>query len=103
LVGASGGRDEDRAHGEVQPEEAAHAGGQEVEGGCLRLYELRHTCLTRWAEHMDPYTLVYLAGRSDLAMTKRYVHPQKETVRKAMEKARGGHASKTAQNDPAAS
>jgi integrase len=57
------------------------------------LYELRHTCLTRWAEHMDPYTLAYLAGHSDFAMTKRYVHPQEETVRKAMEKARGGHTS----------
>jgi len=57
------------------------------------LYELRHTCLTRWAEHMDPYTLAYLAGHSDFAMTKRYVHPQEATVRKAMEKARGGHTS----------
>jgi len=57
------------------------------------LYELRHTCLTSWAEHMDPYTLAYLAGHSDFAMTKRYVHPQEETVRKAMEKARGGHTS----------
>jgi len=56
-------------------------------------YELRHTCLTRWAEHMDPYTLAYLAGHSDFAMTKRYVHPQKETVRKAMAKVRGGHTS----------
>jgi integrase len=56
------------------------------------LYECRHTCLTRWAEHMDPYTLAYLAGHSDFGMTKRYVHPQKETIRKAMEKVRGGHA-----------
>jgi integrase len=68
------------------------------------LYELRHTCLTRWAEHMHPYTLAYLAGHSDFGMTKRYVHPQRETVRKAMEKARGGHASghttsKTASED----
>lgn len=68
------------------------------------LYECRHTCLTRWAEHMDPYTLAYLAGHSDFAMTKRYVHPQAETVRKAMEKARGGHTSghttsKTASGD----
>ena len=43
--------------------------------------------------HMDPYTLAYLAGHSDFAMTQRYVHPQKETVRKAMEMAPGGHAS----------
>jgi hypothetical protein len=29
------------------------------------LYDLRHTCITRWAEHMYPYTLAYLAGHSD--------------------------------------
>ena len=45
----------------------------------------------RWAEHMDPYTLAYLAGHSDFAMTKRYVHPQRETVRKAMAKVRGAY------------
>lgn len=42
---------------------------------------------------LDPYTLAYLAGHSDFAMTKRYVHPQRETVRKAMAKVRGGHTS----------
>ena len=52
------------------------------------LYTFRHTCLTRWAAHMDPYTLAYLAGHSDFAMTKRYVHPQAETVRAAVEKCR---------------
>lgn len=45
------------------------------------LYTFRHTCLTRWAAHMDPYTLAYLAGHSDFGMTRRYVHPQAETVR----------------------
>jgi|SRR5579872_5749943 len=40
------------------------------------LYTFRHTCLTRWAGHMDPYTLAYLAGHSDFSTTKRYVHPQ---------------------------
>ena len=39
---------------------------------------------------MDPYTLAYLAGHSDFAMTKRYVHPQRETIRKAMAKVQGG-------------
>lgn len=60
------------------------------------LYTFRHTCLTRWAEYMDPYTLAYLAGHSDFATTRRYVHPQAETVRAAMERARrgqGGHSS----------
>jgi len=53
------------------------------------LYTLRHTCLTRWSAHMDPYTLAYLAGHSDFSTTKRYVHPQADKVRAAMERARG--------------
>ncbi len=42
----------------------------------FELYTLRHTCLTRWAPHMDPWTLAYLAGHRDMNITKRYVHPQ---------------------------
>jgi integrase len=60
----------------------------------LPLYTFRHTCLTRWAAHMDPYTLGYLAGHSDFSTTKRYIHPQAQTVLAAMERARaaqGGH------------
>jgi integrase len=52
------------------------------------LYTFRHTCLTRWAEVMDPYTLAYLAGHSDFSTTKRYVHPQTATVLAAFERAR---------------
>lgn len=58
------------------------------------LYTFRHTCLTRWAAYMDPYTLAYLAGHSDFSNTRRYVHPQAHTIREAMErprKGRGGH------------
>ena len=50
-------------------------------------YTLRHTCLTRWAEVMDPYTLAYLAGHSDFATTRRYVHPRRETVLQAIGRA----------------
>ena len=60
------------------------------------LYTFRHTCLTRWAPHMDPWTLAYLAGHSNMATTKRYVHPQLENTRLAIERARnaqGGHSS----------
>jgi integrase len=71
------------------------------------LCTLRHTCLTRWAPHMDPWTLAYLAGHRDMAITKRYVHPQTETIRDAMEKARvarsghtSGHTSKVATATP---
>jgi integrase len=52
------------------------------------LYTFRHTCLTRWAAFMDPYTLAYLAGHSDFSMTKRYVHPEARTVLAAMERVR---------------
>jgi integrase len=53
----------------------------------FELYTLRHTCLTRWAPHMDPWTLAYLAGHRDMNITKRYVHPQEQTILSAMEKA----------------
>ncbi|MGA2196045.1 MAG: hypothetical protein ABSH40_12320, partial [Bryobacteraceae bacterium] len=52
-------------------------------------YTLRHTCLTRWAPHMDPWTLAYLAGHSNMNTTKRYVHPQEQTITAAMQRARG--------------
>ena len=51
------------------------------------LYTLRRTCLTRWAPHMDAYTLAYLAGHEDMETTKRYVHPEDETVKNAFEQA----------------
>ena len=60
------------------------------------LYTFRHTCLTRWAPYMDPWTLAYLAGHRDMSITKRYVHPQEYSTRAAMEKARlalSGHSS----------
>jgi len=59
-------------------------------------YTLRHTCLTLWSAYMDPYTLAYFAGHSDFATTRRYVHPNMEIGREAMERARaaqGGHSS----------
>ncbi len=62
----------------------------------MPFYTFRHTCLTRWSSHMDPYTLAYFAGHSDFGTTRRYVHPNMDTGRAAMEKARevqGGHKS----------
>ncbi len=62
------------------------------------LYTFRHTCLTRWAASgMDPWTVRYLAGHSDMNITRRYVHPQADAIRAAMKRARatpevqGGH------------
>ena len=36
---------------------------------------------------MDPCTLAYLAGHSDFATARRYVHPRTATVLDAMERA----------------
>jgi len=66
----------------------------EFEG--FEFYTLRHTCLTRWASHMDPWTLAYLAGHRDMNITKRYIHPQEQTIRAAMDRAQregSGHTS----------
>jgi integrase len=54
----------------------------------FELYTLRHTCLTRWAPHMDPWTLAYLAGHRDMNTTKRYIHPEERTIQDAMTRAR---------------
>lgn len=51
-------------------------------------YAFRHTCLTRWSSTMDPYTLGYIAGHANFATTRRYVHPQADTVLAAMKRAR---------------
>ena len=67
-----------------------------MERGAFPLYTLRHTCLTRWAPHMDPWALAYTAGHRDMSITKRYVHPQQSTIKDAIEKSRlaqGGHSS----------
>jgi integrase len=52
------------------------------------LYTLRHTCITRWAKHIDPYMLHVIAGHTDMNTTKRYVHPNHADVLAAMDKAR---------------
>ncbi len=55
------------------------------------LYTFRHTCITRWAKHMDPFTLHILAGHTDMNTTKRYVHPNDADILEAMENVRAGH------------
>ncbi len=50
--------DPKRAHREIHSEEATSEGVQAREGCAdFPLYTFRHTCLTRWAAYMDPYTL----------------------------------------------
>jgi integrase len=56
------------------------------------LYTLRHTCLTRWAQWMNPYVLHIVAGHADMKTTLRYIHPSDADVSEAIAKARGGHS-----------
>ena len=66
------------------------------------IYSLRHTCLTKWGEYMDPWKLHKYAGHSDFKTTMRYIHPRDETMQDAMDSnraarevriARGGYTS----------
>ena len=70
-------------------------GRQDMKFLGFELYTLRHTCLTRWAPHMDPWTLAYLAGHRDMNITKRYVHPQEQTIRAAMNRAQAANRGHT--------
>ncbi|HVT95731.1 MAG TPA: site-specific integrase, partial [Bryobacteraceae bacterium] len=65
------------------------------------LYVLRHTCITRWSRHMDPYTLHVIAGHADMNTTKRYVHPSDADVRAAMDRARTANTSGPSAGDTA--
>lgn len=50
----------------------------------FRLYDLRHTFLTRLGEaNTDPYTIQKIAGHSSILMSQRYVHPTSERVEDA--------------------
>ena len=51
----------------------------------FRLYDLRHTALSRMAmAGIDLPTLKELAGHTQIQMTMRYVHPTPEHKRSAM-------------------
>ncbi|MGH9508401.1 MAG: tyrosine-type recombinase/integrase [Terriglobales bacterium] len=53
----------------------------------FRLYDLRHTALSRMAmSGIDLSTLRELAGHSQIQMTMRYVHPTSEHKRRAIER-----------------
>jgi integrase len=50
----------------------------------FRLYDLRHTALTRLGEvNTDPYTLQRIAGHSSILISQRYVHPTPERLEDA--------------------
>lgn len=52
--------------------------------GPLRLYDLRHTALTRLAQSgADVFSIQKIAGHSDIRVTSRYVHPTPEHIKQA--------------------
>ncbi|MBI5084957.1 MAG: hypothetical protein HZB13_10230 [Acidobacteria bacterium] len=57
-----------------------------IEEAMVVLHACRHTCITRWAKHMDPFTLHVLAGHTDMNTTKRCVHPSEADIREAMDR-----------------
>jgi len=55
--------------------------------GRVRLYDLRHTALTRLAESdADPFSIQKIAGHSDIRVTSRYVHPTPQHIQKAFDR-----------------
>src|SRR5580658_8409963 len=73
--------------------------GKALKASCVvpfELYVLRHTCLTRWAKWMDPFTFHRVAGHADMKTTMRYVHPSDADMDEGIVKAReaqSGHTS----------
>jgi integrase len=52
--------------------------------GPLRLYDLRHTALTRLAQSgADVFSIQKIAGHSDIRVTSRYVHPTPDHIKQA--------------------
>jgi hypothetical protein len=70
-----------------QNTEISKSGAMISQWQALNFYILRHTCLTRWAPHIDVFKLAYLAGHRDIKMTYGYIHPQEQTVREGMDNA----------------
>jgi integrase len=61
------------------------------------VYDLRHTCITRWAKTMPLPVVQRLAGHTSIATTMRYVHLNDADVLAAIEKVeveKGGHTSR---------
>jgi integrase len=85
--------------GHIEPSSLAkqHAKALKTSGVTpFELYVLRHTCLTRWAKWMDPFTFHRVAGHADMKTTMRYVHPSDADMDEAIMKAREverGHTS----------
>jgi integrase len=64
-----------------------------VDGYMRPMHDLRHTCLTNYAVSGDPIKLMTMAGHTNMATTKKYLHLAGEafpTEAEALEKRYGG-------------
>jgi integrase len=77
----------DTQHGRaIEKLNAPDADGKKPENPIVpfRLYDLRHTFLTRLGEvNTDPFTIQKIAGHSSIVMSQRYVHPTPERLEDA--------------------
>jgi len=68
----------------------------------FRLYDLRHTALTRLGEvNTDPYTIQRIAGHSSITMSQRYVHPTDERLEDAFARLETYNQAKASQTSEA--
>jgi len=79
----------------------AHAKALQASGlAKFVVYDLRHTCLTRWATYLDVFTLKKLAGHESLATTMRYIHLNERESDRRVQDARVKMASETELSTP---
>ena len=64
----------------------------------FRLYDLRHTFLTRLGEaNTDPFSIQRIAGHSSIVVSQKYVHPTPERLEDAFSRLESYNESKIAE------
>ena len=86
---------EKRAHREFDVEKTARGGVEGYRGFTFVIYDLRHTCITRWAKVLPLPVVQKLAGHTSISTTMRYVHLTDADVLAAMTKAKEGKSGHT--------
>jgi integrase len=67
-----------------------HTVSEEAKVEGFEFSRLRHTCLTRWAPHMDPWTLGYLAGHRDMNISAMFIRRSRQFA--AIDRAQAGES-----------
>jgi len=67
----------------------------------FEVYSIRHTFLTRLGESgRDAWTLVRIAGHSNISISQRYVHPSEDAVLNALTRLSGHNSGHSAEVPP---